>query len=159
MTVRVVLLYESCTSVKETMALTTKEITKELANNYILFKRGKKSADKNISLTAKTLRRTSSMLEANHGELFANMITNISRCPDEISQSFVKVLENIFSDNVINWGRIAILFTFAGQLAVYCDRHETQEQADLVVFWLAEFVNTRLLKWIENNGGWVSSLH
>jgi hypothetical protein len=64
----------------------------------------------------------------------------------------------MFADNVINWGRIAVLFTFAGHIALYCNRHDSQEDADLVVLWLTEFVNRKLLKWIQNNGGWVSHL-
>lgn len=132
------------------------EMTKELAHDIIRFKLGKASPAQSISFTARTLRRIGSEVEAKHGDLLANMMRTISCSDDHISESFSKIVETMFADNVINWGRIAVLFTFAGHIALYCNRHDSQEDADLVVLWLTEFVNRKLLKWIQNNGGWVS---
>jgi hypothetical protein len=138
------------------MASRIMDMTKELAQDFVLFKLGKASPANSVSLTARTLRRIATEAEAKHGELFANMMRTISCSSDDISESFLKIVEAMFADNIINWGRIAILFTFAGHLALYCDRHGSHGDADLVVLWLTEFVNKRLLKWIQNNGGWVS---
>ena len=132
------------------------DMTRELADDFVLFKLGKGRPANTISLSARTLRRIAAELEKTHGDLFANMIKTIDCCSDAISVTFVEIAENMFADKVINWGRIAVLFTFAGNLALYCDRHDLEEDTKLVVLWLTEFVNRRLLKWIQNNGGWVS---
>jgi hypothetical protein len=133
------------------------EMTKELVHDFIWFKLGKATPAQSISLTARTLRRIGSEVEAKHGDLLANMMMRTISCSDDhISESLSKIVETMFADNVINWGRIAVLFTFAGHIALYRNRHGLQVNADLVVLWLTEFVNRKLLKWIQNNGGWGS---
>ncbi|CAB3984086.1 bcl-2 1 [Paramuricea clavata] len=138
------------------MASNIVEMTKELAQDFIYFKVGKANPVTSISLSARTLKRVATEVEAKHGDLFESMTRRISCSDDNISESFKKIVENMFADNVINWGRIAVLFTFAGHIALYCDRHGSQEDPDLVVLLLTEFVNRKLLKWIQNNGGWDS---
>ena len=132
------------------------DTTKDLAEDFVCYKLGKGKPVNIISLTAKTLRRIAADAEATHGDLFANMMRTIACDSDDISESFLKVVEAMFADNIINWGRVAILFTFSGHFALYCEQHGSQEDADAVVNWLTQFVKRRLHKWIQNNGGWVS---
>ena len=132
------------------------DMTNELAQDYVCFKLGKGKPVNSISQSAKTMRRIGCEAEATHGDLFTNMMRTISCDSDDISEAYVKIVETMFADNIINWGRIAILFTFSGHLALYCERHGSGEEANSVVPMLTDFVRRRLLKWIQNNGGWVS---
>ena len=134
-------------------------MTRELAKDFVGFKLGKASAA-NVSLTARTLRRVAGEVESSHGDLFQSMIRTITCESDDISRSYSDIMKSMFSDNVINWGRIAVLFTFSGQVAIHCEKVGSPgEDADLVISLLTDFVNGRLLKWIQNAGGWVSYRH
>lgn len=136
----------------------TMDLTRELAKDFVCFKLGKASAV-NVSPTARTLRRVATEVETSHGDLFQSMIRTITCESDDISRWYSDIMKSMFSDNVINWGRIAVLFTFSGQVAIHCEKHGSLgENADLVVSLLTDFVNSRLLKWIQNAGGWVSLL-
>lgn len=134
------------------------DTTNELAKDFVGFKLGKTSAA-DVSMIARTLRRVAADVESNHGDLFQNMIRTIACSSDDISQSYSDIVKNMFSDNVINWGRIAVLFTFSGQVAIHCQKQGSPEDADRVISLLTDFVNTRLSNWIENAGGWVSFTH
>ncbi|XP_028406837.1 apoptosis regulator BAX-like [Dendronephthya gigantea] len=138
------------------MASKIMDMTKELAEDIVLFKVGKETPAASVSLTARTLRRIAAEVEATHGDLFVNMLRTLDCQTDNYSEVYSKIVESMFEDHVINWGRIAVLFTFSGHLALYCKQHGLQEESDLVPLWLTSFVNKRLLKWIQNIGGWDS---
>ena len=135
------------------------KLTRELAEYFIWFKLGKVSTA-NVSLTARTLRRVAGEFESSHEDLFQCMIRTITCESDDISRSYSDIMKSMFSDNVITWWRIAVLFTFSGQVAIHCEKvGSPREDADLIISLLTDFVNSRLLKWIENAGGWVSYTH
>ena len=134
------------------------DTTNELAKDFVGFKLGKTSTA-DVSMIARTLRRVAADVESNHGDLFQNMIRTIACGSGDISQSYSDIVKNMFSDSVINWGRIAVLFTFSGQVAIHCDKQGSPEDADRVISLLTDFVNTRLSNWIEKAGGWVSFTH
>lgn len=132
------------------------DTTKELAQDIVLMRIGKETPASSISLSARTLRRIASEVETTHGDLFVNMLRSLDCQADNCSEVYAQIVESMFADNVINWGRIAVLFAFSGHLALFCKQNGLQEASELVPLWLTSFVNRRLLKWIQNNGGWVS---
>ncbi|WP_395241737.1 Bcl-2 family protein, partial [Salmonella sp. s51933] len=64
------------------------------------------------------------------------------------------IAKEMFADHIINWGRIAVLYTFAGQMAIYCERNNMKAESANVPDWLSTFVNKNLSSWIEKTGGW-----
>ena len=135
-------------------------MSEELAKDYIGFKLGKKLETPNNS-AARTLRRLAKDLEREHGELFHNMLKGLNAEPQSYSLNgalFQSIAKEMFADRVINWGRIAVLYTFAGELAVYCKEHHMEAESASVSGWLSAFVDKNLSGWIEKTGGWVSTL-
>ena len=102
-------------------------------------------------------------MESRYSDFFEITIRTITCNLDDVmefSQSYCAIVRGMFSGNVINWERIAVLFTFSGQLAIYCEKEQRSPiYADIIILLLAQFVNTEnteLFKWIQNAGGWVS---
>ena len=131
-------------------------ITEALAHDIVKWKLDEEISTTQLSTSVKTLRRIASDLDISHGDIFSSMLQVISEQGKDIPKSFIAISENMFSDNVVNWGRIAVLFTFAGHLAKFCQRNELLERPDVVSTWLVEFVNAHLLEWVVEVGGWVS---
>lgn len=136
------------------MASKVNEISEQLAYDYVGFKLGKNPGAP-TSLTAKTLRRLAADLERQHGDLFKNMLNSLNS-PGKNTDTFQRIADEMFSDQVINWGRIAVLYTFAGHMAVHCENSNRQVESEKVAYWLSTFVNRKLSNWIVKAGGWVS---
>lgn len=74
---------------------------------------------------------------------------------------FDQVLDALFDDGCCNWGRIIVAFLFASRI-----HHHMQQQKEPpcqivpVHHWFEEYIASKLIDWIEKNGGWVSaSMH
>lgn len=68
---------------------------------------------------------------------------------------FVLVVDEIFEDGIINWGRIVVVYIFVLWLVVYCKKYNF-ELEERIVFYVGKYVVSKLGKWILDNGGWVS---
>ncbi|XP_060758421.1 apoptosis regulator BAX-like [Neoarius graeffei] len=71
---------------------------------------------------------------------------------------FPKLVEGIFSDGQINWGRIAVLFYTVGRLAVKMVLADSPTVLSEILDSCLHFFRTKLLPWIRNMGGWISSI-
>ena len=159
-------------------------MTNKLVQNFILYKLSKtrttnvlptasylESVDADIKdshgdlfeMTARTLQNVAVKMESRYSDFFEITIRTMTCNLDDVmefSQSYSAIVRGMFSGNVINWERIAVLFTFSGQLAIYCEKQQRSPiYADIIILLLAQFVNTEnteLFKWIQNAGGWVS---
>ena len=132
------------------------KLTEELAEDFIGYKLGKNTEIPN-NLTAKTLRRLAADLEREHGDLFKNMLKSL-RSPHTGETVFLKIAKEMFTDQIINWGRIAVLYTFAGHMAVYCEKNRMKTESENVACWVSSFVKSNMTDWIVKNGGWVCIL-
>ena len=82
------------------------------------------------------------------------LIGKMKVTPQTAFDTFADVAQQIFSDGVYNWGRIITLFYFGFKLA-----SSVISQVPLlkmIVEWVVRFVRERLVKWIAEQGGWVS---
>ena len=145
---------------KQSAIMTNKGVNKmseELAKDYIGYKLGLKSDTPN-NAAAKTLRRLAADLEREHGDLFNNMLKELNKAQQNHVNGvvFQNIAKEMFADHIINWGRIAVLYTFAGQMALFCEKHNMKAESANVPDWLSTFVNKNLSGWIEKRGGWVS---
>jgi len=77
--------------------------------------------------------------------------------PSDAQMSFLASVRSLFSDGVVNWGRIVALLSFSGSLAAYCIEKEMPFLVNQVIDWTTAYINTNLASWIHDNGGWVSS--
>eukprot|EP00794_Sanderia_malayensis_P018057 gene18057-19866_t len=70
-------------------------------------------------------------------------------------ETFASVAQQIFGDGVINWGRVVALLYFGYRLVVrvLCDGKLLMK----IVKWVLQFISERLVKWIMQEGGWVSN--
>ena len=71
---------------------------------------------------------------------------------------FITSLHSLFSDGIINWGRVVALLAFSGSVAAQCVEKEMPFLVDSVIDWTTTYISTNLASWIHDNGGWVSTL-
>lgn len=72
-----------------------------------------------------------------------------------IYDTFRDVASEIFQGG-ITWGRVAVLFMFGAKLALKTF-YDTGKLLKTLVEWVARFVGERLMRWVTESGGWVSS--
>ena len=78
--------------------------------------------------------------------------------PTDAQMSFLAALQSLFSDGVVNWGRVVAALTFSGSVAAQCVEKEMPFLVSQVIDWTTAYINTNLASWIHDNGGWVSRL-
>ena len=66
-----------------------------------------------------------------------------------------RVLEEVFSDGVVNWGRVLTAVAFGGILSLQCEERKIEGCLDAIPNHVTVFVVQRLGGWIVENGGWV----
>lgn len=86
---------------------------------------------------------------------FHDMVTSLQITPETAHSTFSTVTNEMFS-NGINWGRVVALIGFGGAFSVECVSRNMPQLVDLVVDWVATYMNSNLKDWISKNGGWVS---
>lgn len=132
---------------------TNSDVYKEgkiLLKDLIYFKLGQNLSPVNV--TARTLRKLSDNIELKNPDLFREMCSKLNFSKETVYNSFCEVAKEMFSDGIMNWGRIATLFAFVAQVAKYCMENHTSEQIDEITEWTARFVTE--MNWIEQQGGW-----
>lgn len=83
-----------------------------------------------------------------------NMISQVQVSKDTAFDTFLQVAAQIFSDGVVNRGRIVTLFYFGYKLAVQVINEIPLIK--MIVQWVVQVIKDRLAKWIFEQGGWVS---
>ena len=75
----------------------------------------------------------------------------LCRRVDHVDENLVKEIADVeFEDGVVNWGRIIALFAFGKELA---EQHPSKKEC--IARDIDNFVQNRLLSWMECNGGWM----
>lgn len=69
-------------------------------------------------------------------------------------ESYFEVLKQLLEDG-LNWGRVIAVFSFGGQMCLYCMREGKPNQVDLVREWTCLFMERNVNDWIHSQGGWV----
>ena len=85
-----------------------------------------------------------------------NLISQVQVSKDSAFDTFQQVAVQIFSDGVVNWGRIVTLFYFGYKLAVQVINEIPLIK--MIIQWVVQFIKEKLAKWIFEQGGWVSSV-
>ncbi|KAK2829676.1 hypothetical protein Q7C36_017666 [Tachysurus vachellii] len=94
--------------------------------------------------------------QLNNEQNFNHQIDGLARLGDK--KIFSKLVEGVFDDGQINWGRIIVLFFAVGKLAVKMVLANLPEVFSEILDSCLDFFRTKLLAWIRNMGGWISSI-
>ena len=148
-----------------TAATTTGMETRRLVADYINFRLQKQGLRWSTcpelpavpSKVERAMRLLGEEFESRYTEVFQEMCNQLHITPNNAQPTFVAIVNELFSDG-IKWGRIVALFSFGGSLAVQCVEKEMPPLVDNVVEWVANYVDTNLLSWIQENGGWVCTM-
>ncbi|WP_395241589.1 Bcl-2 family protein [Salmonella sp. s51933] len=122
-----------------------------LARDLIDYKLGRGMPPANP--TAKTLRKLSDDIENRNPLLLEQLCTKLNFSTETGYSSFSEIAKEVFSDGIINWGRIAVLFAFGAKLGKHCKENNMTEQLDNIPEWIGRFVMGHS-DWIERQGGW-----
>ncbi|XP_067231048.1 BCL2 associated X, apoptosis regulator b isoform X4 [Chanodichthys erythropterus] len=89
-------------------------------------------------------------------QAFNDMIDGLVKVADK--SSFWKLVEKVFTDGQINWGRIIVLFYSVGKLsAKMVLAHLPRIVSDILTLCL-DYFRRNLLEWIRKVGGWINSI-
>ena len=125
---------------------------------YRLEKQGLQWADPpelpNPGKIQQTMRVLGTELEDRYNEVFSEMCNQLHITPNTAQQTFVAIVNELFSDGV-RWGRVVALFSFAGALAVQCIEKEMPVLVPQIADWVTHYVDGHLTSWIQENNGWV----
>ena len=62
----------------------------------------------------------------------------------------------VLLDKELTWGKVVVFFAFAVSFAIYLCTNDKSHLSARVCGWAAHVLRSRLLPWIDANGGWVS---
>ena len=137
------------------VSMYTKKVTRELAE-YTVNYFAQNSGAKPTSTHAETLKRTMDEVSTRHKLVFSNMAQKLEISKDNLEDVFINVVEEMFTDNQLNWGRIVTIYAFGGHIARYCKRSGMVDLLPRLIQVLSEYTTRRLGPWIDHEGGWVS---
>jgi len=89
-------------------------------------------------------------------QVFRESAGDIFVTPNNAQPVFMTSLHSLFSDGVVNWGRVVALLAFSGSLAAQCVETEMPFLVNQITDWATAYISTNLASWIHDNGGWVS---
>ncbi|KAF4093040.1 hypothetical protein AMELA_G00028260 [Ameiurus melas] len=92
----------------------------------------------------------------NEDQSLNHQIDGLVRLGDK--KIFSMLVDGVFHDGQINWGRIIVLFYTVGKLAVKMVLARLPTVFSEVLDSCLDFFRTKLLIWIRNMDGWISSI-
>lgn len=88
----------------------------------------------------------------NHTKFFDGIAKELAKTPSVIAYHQWRLLDDLFDDGIINWGRIMVAIALTTRMLQEIEKF--QRTADTRTAFL-EFFNMNLDPWIKTNGGWV----
>ncbi|BFZ02175.1 hypothetical protein BsWGS_05214 [Bradybaena similaris] len=100
------------------------------------------------------MRRLGDAFEERYRNTFSDMIQKLNVTEDTAAETFTAIMDEIFTDGVVNWGRVVALFGFTGRFVVYCWEHNMQNMVDNIVELVTSYVDTNLRDWMQEHNHW-----
>lgn len=100
------------------------------------------------------LRNTVEEMLDKHVLLFTSFAKRLARTPENISEQFLVVSEELFQD-CVTWSRIIALYALAGRLALYYRENNMQKLAESIPQCMAHCIAGKIASFVIKNGGWV----
>ncbi|KDR19554.1 apoptosis regulator Bcl-2-like [Zootermopsis nevadensis] len=88
-----------------------------------------------------------------HVLLFTSFAKRLARTPENISEQFLVVSEELFQD-CVTWSRIIALYALAGRLALYYRENNMQKLAESIPQCMAHCIAGKIASFVIKNGGW-----
>ena len=133
-----------------------RDIAKSLAKDIVCSYIGRRSSKPPNSYAA-TLRRTVNEIMEKHEILFKSIVNKLDIDEKNGYSTFVNVVEEMFQDSAINWGRLVSVYAFAASLAKFArSKGMADKYVDNIIELSGNYVANKLGKWILSQGGWVS---
>lgn len=130
------------------------KIAREVASQFIARKVGKAVKNFGIRKEVEVMLRLTNEIENLYD--IGNICNRLNVNSDNASYVFYELSEEIFESG-INWGRIIMLYAFAGKLAEHCKKTNNEHVIEKVSSWLGNAVS-RKSSWIRESGnGWVGN--
>lgn len=132
-------------------------IAAELSIDIVVYSSGLKQQP--VNKYALTMRRCVDEMLIKHEILFNGMVNKLHITRENVHLTFTNVVNELFRDGEINWGRVVSVYAFAARLARHLDgQNEDATAIQNIATICGEFVAFDLGGWIEKQGGWVSLL-
>ncbi|XP_029641588.1 bcl-2-like protein 2 isoform X1 [Octopus sinensis] len=110
--------------------------------------------DRRPSKVAISMRAMADEFEERYHDQFSNMCQQLHITQHTAYCTFQAVINELFSDQTINWGRIVALFSFSGALSLQSVEKEMPYLVDNIVEWAHTYLTDNLNPWINAHGGW-----
>ena len=104
----------------------------------------------------RTMRTVVDEILDRHDKLFTHFIVKLNMDQIKGYDTFVTVADEIFAEGDFNWGRVGVLFAFAGFVARFAAENGNERMATFMGDFIGFYVAKKLGKDINNQGGWVS---
>lgn len=104
-----------------------------------------------------TLRTIGDEFQERFRTQFDDMVDQLHITEATAYPTFQRVVQELFIDGNINWGRVVALFGFGGALSVECVQNGMPQLVDSIVDWVSVYLCDNLEPWITSNGGWVGT--
>ncbi|CAH8871253.1 unnamed protein product [Trichobilharzia szidati] len=141
----------------ETETIVEEFVRLKLKQNTGIIQRRRTSTDMETQALIGRLIEISNELEAQYGE-------RLNRDAEMWIKSatydkFLQIAKGVFSDGVINWSRIVVLFMFAVKVVFNAVSQGFSGLAGDVIRFVVKFIFIHgIYKWIQSHGGWVAVL-
>ena len=127
---------------------------KYLADDFISYKT-KSCVTKPSSTHAETLRRVGDEIDEKYCISLKGITERLQFTPEKDGyDAYRACLDSMFDEGQVNWGRIATVYVFSARLAKHCQERDLVEYVDVVKEYTAQYVRSKLSKWIQKQGGW-----
>jgi len=91
----------------------------------------------------------------NNEDAFKKLTEHVSIIPWNANVALTMILNKVFEDNIVHWGRIILIYAVLGQVTTLCKRNNAVERSDDIVDFTVNYMNRQLIKcWMHANGGW-----
>ena len=114
----------------------------------------------NETIHSKTLRKGVLLLINKHPIIFEEMISGLEINENNICYMFASIVNELFTDSIVNWGRIIAVFALAYQMAKQLTEKAYNVDTDIKRHHIefAEFVGVYIVdhfySWLLKHNGW-----
>ncbi|QHR78517.1 hypothetical protein KM759_gp124 [Lymphocystis disease virus 4] len=125
--------------------------TKQLVDTFFIKYFDLKESD---DMILKIMKREVDNLFNKHRLVYVNMLTKIMTMNIEVEIFVKEIVENIFSDGLINWGRIISLITFGILIVDYLKMINMTDKIKTVSFIISSYLIEHQKQWLLENNAW-----
>ncbi|XP_033118162.1 uncharacterized protein LOC117117804 [Anneissia japonica] len=134
------------------MSMESERIAREINSAFVAYKLGN-DIKYTENMNNKFFKYCEKMYKLHNEHLYKLCRDVLLDSNENIETFFKDILTEMFNDNVINWGRMMMVFVFGARLAVLCKDRNKSDLIDQVIQSVDKYVKTEFLEWINIKGG------